>query len=101
MSASLECYLPLYPSHRVTSVNNKIYANEQLLPVSQRVVFEFSDLMLNNRELISTCTLPAFVKFPLPAVPLQYLSSYAYDTLRVSPRTAVFFNSLLTAAVFL
>lgn len=51
------------PSHRVTSANNKIYANEQLLPVSQTSVFEFSDLMLNNRELITTCPLPAFVQF--------------------------------------
>lgn len=44
MSMSLECYLPLSSSHRMTSANNKIYANEQLLLVSQTPVFEFSIL---------------------------------------------------------
>lgn len=42
----------------------KIYANEQLLLVSQTSGFEFSDLTLNNRELITFCTLPAFIKLP-------------------------------------
>lgn len=73
-SASLECYLPLSPSHRVTSANIKIYANEQLLPVSETSVFEFSDLMLNNSELITTCTLPAFVKFPYQLSPSGFLA---------------------------
>lgn len=69
MSASLECSLPLSPSHRVTSANNRIYANEQLLPVSQTSVFDCSDLMLNNRETITTCTLPALRKFPYQLSP--------------------------------
>lgn len=64
MSASLESYLPLSSSYRMTSANNKIYANEQLLLVSWTSVFEFSDLKLNSRELITSCTLPAFVKLP-------------------------------------
>lgn len=61
--------VPLSPHQRVTSANNRIYANEQLLPVSQTPVFEVWDLMLNNRKLITTCTLPAFIKFPYQLSP--------------------------------
>lgn len=83
MSTFLECYVPLSPSHRVTSANNQIYANEQLLPVSQMSVFEFYDLMLNNRELIATCTLAAFKKFPYQLSPSNICAHMPMITLHL------------------